>query len=116
VDDSKDAANSLAVLVQTWGHQARVAHDGSVALEIAREFRPEVVLLDLGLPGMSGFEMAERLRKEPGLEKSFLVALTGYGTEDDRRRTFEAGFDAHLVKPADLDELQTLLAKRRPTH
>jgi PAS domain S-box-containing protein len=113
VDDNRDAANSLAILIQAWGHQIRVAHEGLHALEVAREFRPDVVLLDLGLPGMPGVELAEQLRQEPGLEKTFLVALTGYGADEDRRRTSEAGFQAHLVKPADLNELQTLLANRR---
>ena len=113
VDDNLDAANSLSILAQAWGHQTRVAHEGLRALEIASEFRPDVVLLDLGLPGMTGLELAERLRQEPGLEETFLVALTGYGAEEDRRRTSEVGFDAHLVKPADLGELQNLLANRR---
>ena len=96
VDDNKDAANSLAALMQAWGHQTRVAHVGSAALEIAREFRPQVVLLDLGLPGISGYDVALQLRQQAGRERALLVAVTGYGQEEDRRRTQDAGFDAHL--------------------
>jgi CheY-like chemotaxis protein/nitrogen-specific signal transduction histidine kinase len=108
VDDLRDAADSLAMLLTVWGHQVRVAYTGRSALETARELQPEIILLDLGLPDIDGYEVAARLRQEGS--KSFVVALTGYGQEEDRRQTQEAGFNAHLLKPADLDALQALLA------
>lgn len=111
VDDLRDAADSMAVLLKLLGYEVRVAYDGPLAVEVAREFRPDAVLLDLGLPGLSGYEVAQRVRAVPGLEQTFLVALTGYGQEEDRRRTTQAGFDAHLLKPADLKTLQSLLAQ-----
>jgi PAS domain S-box-containing protein len=110
VDDNVDAAESLAMLLRIDGHEVRPVYDGTAALEAARTFRPEVILLDIGLPGISGYEVARRLRREPGLEKAFLVALTGYGQDDDRIQSQEAGFDTHLVKPADPTALQELLA------
>jgi signal transduction histidine kinase/ActR/RegA family two-component response regulator len=113
VDDLPDAAKSLAMLLQLLGNEVRTAGNGTEALETARHFLPEVVLLDIGLPGMDGLEVARRLRQEPSLSNTLLVALTGYGHEDDRRRSQESGFNAHLVKPVDLDELQILLASSR---
>jgi two-component system CheB/CheR fusion protein len=110
VDDNADAAECLAWVLRARGHEVCTAHDGVAALEAARGSRPEVVLLDIGLPRMDGYEVARRLRREPGLEKVLLVALTGYGHEDDRRRSRAAGFDHHLVKPADPAELTRLLA------
>lgn len=101
VDDNDDAAEMLAMVLELGGHEPRTAHDGPEALETARAFRPEVVFLDIGLPGMDGFEVARRLRQEPGLEGAVLVALTGWGSEEDRKRTREAGFDFHLTKPVD---------------
>jgi PAS domain S-box-containing protein len=109
VEDSRDAADSLAMLLQLWGHQVRVARDGLSGLKAARSFRPQVVFLDIGLPGLDGYEVARRLRAEFGDEVR-LVAMTGYGQEEDRRRAREAGFDAHLVKPAEPELLQRLLA------
>ena len=114
VDDNRDSAESLALLLKVTGHDVRTAHNGPSALERARVFQPEVVLLDIGLPGMSGYEVANRLREEPGLAEVVLVALTGYGQEEDRRRSEAAGFLAHLVKPLDLSTLNNLLA--RPDH
>jgi len=111
VDDNADAADSLAMLLRMQGHEVRTAYEGTTALELARAFGPDVVLSDIGLPGMTGYELAPRLRDLPGLKGALLVALTGYGQEEDRRRVREAGFDAHLVKPADLDALHALLAK-----
>jgi CheY-like chemotaxis protein len=114
VDDNVDAAESLGMLLRLGGHDVRTAYDGMAAIQVASEFRPEVVLLDIGLPGISGYEVARRLRRESGLEDVFLVALTGYGQEEDRRRSQEAGFDSHLVKPADPTKLQELLAHSGP--
>jgi CheY-like chemotaxis protein len=107
VDDNADVAESLAVLLGLWGHEARVAHDGPAALRLAREHRPDVVLLDLGLPGLSGHAVAQRLRQQPDLASTLLVAVTG--SEPDGRSQ-EAGLDMHLTKPVDLDELRRLLA------
>ncbi len=111
VDDNADSAESLAILLQMQGHDVRMAHDGPSALAAAREHRPELVLLDIGLPaGMDGYELAQRLRPEAGLERAVIVAVTGYGQEDDRRRAADAGFDGHLVKPVDMQKLWRLLA------
>ena len=110
MDDNRDGAESLALLLRVGGHEVRTAYDGPEALEAARAFRPHIVFLDIGLPGMDGYEVARRLRKEPGMEKGLLVALTGYGQEEDRRKAMEAGFNVHLVKPADIDTLQNIVA------
>jgi CheY-like chemotaxis protein len=110
VDDNGDAADSLALLVNLWGHRARVAYDGSSALQLARDYQPEVVFLDLGLPGMSGYEVARKLRNEPSLRETLLVAMTGHGPQD-HKRIQDAGFDLHLTKPVDLGVLQELLAR-----
>jgi PAS domain S-box-containing protein len=111
VDDNVDAAASLAkVLTRLMGQEVRVAHDGLEALEAADEFRPEIVLLDIGMPGLDGYEVAERLRREPEFEGTLLVALTGWGQPEDQRRSQEVGFDRHLVKPVDPEALRELLA------
>jgi signal transduction histidine kinase len=112
VDDNLDAAESLAMLLKVEGHEVRTASDGPAALDVAATFRPEVVFLDLGLPRMDGYEVARRLRAQPNAAGVLLVALTGYGQEEDRRRSEEAGFDAHLIKPADPEAVQQLLAQR----
>ncbi len=114
VDDNVDAAQSLAMLLQVSGHEVRTAHDGPTALQLAQTWPPQAVLLDIGLPRMDGYEVARRLRQQPAMENALLVALTGYGQEEDRRRALEAGFNAHLVKPADADELRHLLARSAP--
>jgi len=101
VDDNVDTAESMALLLRLKGHQVQVAHYGPAALETARSFEPEVVLLDIGLPGLDGYEVAKRLREEARLAKVLLVALTGYGQEEDRRRARRAGFDHHFTKPVD---------------
>jgi CheY-like chemotaxis protein len=109
VDDNHGAAITLARLLEKfWGHQVKVAHEGIEALAMADEFAPEVVLLDIGLPGLSGYEVAEQMRTRPQLNKTLLVALTGYGQDEDRQRSREAGFDEHLVKPASVVSLQEL--------
>ena len=110
VDDNHDAAISLSVLLRLQGHEVRVAHDGPSALEIATTFRPDIIFLDIGMPGMDGYQVARRLRQQPGLEKVVLAALTGWGQQEDRRRSAEAGFDHHLVKPPEPEVVQRLLA------
>jgi signal transduction histidine kinase/DNA-binding response OmpR family regulator len=110
VDDNMDAAESLALYLQLTGHEVLVTHDGPTALSAVGEFHPEVVLVDIGLPGMDGYEVGRRLRASPGYENVFLVALTGYGREEDRRRSREAGFHHHLVKPVPPADLRGLLA------
>jgi DNA-binding response OmpR family regulator len=109
VDDNRDGADTLLLILRADGLDPRVAYDGESALRLAREFRPGVVLLDLGLPGLDGCEVARRLRQE-GQDDALLVALTGWDEEEARLRTAEAGFDVHMVKPADLGQLQRLLA------
>jgi len=111
VDDHHDAADSLATLLRLLGHQVRVAYDGASALETATLFRPQVALLDIGMPGMDGFELATRLRREPALEQILMIALTGYGRDEDRQRSRDAGFNAHLVKPVDIATLNALVAQ-----
>lgn len=110
VDDSPDAAESLALLLRAWEHEVAVARDGPSALTLARSFRPQIALVDIGLPGMSGYELARHLRAERARAELYLVALTGFGQQDDRARAEAAGFDLHLVKPAEADELQAVLA------
>ncbi len=110
VDDSVDTTHSLALLLSTSGHQVRTAHDGPGALAALALEPADVVLMDIGLPGMDGYEVARRIRRQPGLAPVVLVAMTGYGQERDRQLAHEAGFDHHLVKPADLDELLRILA------
>jgi CheY-like chemotaxis protein/nitrogen-specific signal transduction histidine kinase len=110
VDDNHDAAASLALLLRHWGHDVRTANDGHAAIATVESFQPSVVLLDLGMPGMSGYEVAERIQGMPAGKTCVLVALTGWGQEEDRRRTRDAGFHHHLVKPVDFGAIQTLLA------
>jgi CheY-like chemotaxis protein len=110
VDDNVDAAQSLAMLLRLSGQDVRVEHNGPAALQAADEYRPMLVLLDIGLPGMSGYEVAALLRQRPNLDGMTLVAVTGYGQEDDRRRSREVGFDHHLVKPVEPEALQAILA------
>lgn len=109
-DDNVDAAGSLVELVRVWGHEPACAHDGMAALEIARDFRPDVALLDIGMPSLDGYALARELRKVPGLESVYLIAISGYGQSRDRAAALEAGFDAHLTKPFAVGTLQTLLA------
>ena len=111
VDDNVDSAQSLAMLLEVSGHVVRVAYDGPTGLEAALADRPDVVLLDIGLPGLTGIEVAKRIRREPTLETSVLIAVTGYGQQEDRQRSRDAGFDHHLAKPADFAELQRILAR-----
>ena len=111
VDDNEDAAEMICDALTAWGYTVRVAHDGPGALRLVPHFTPRVALLDIGLPVMDGYELARLLQRAPGLQKTRLVALTGYGQASDRQHTTEAGFDAHLVKPIDMDELQAMLER-----
>jgi PAS domain S-box-containing protein len=115
VDDNADSAESLATLLRLGGHEVRVAYGGREALEIAQAEQPQIVLLDLGMPGMDGYEVARRLRQQPGMERVFLVAVTGWGQEEDRCRSSTAGFDQHLVKPVEPAALQKVLAHSKVT-
>jgi len=110
VDDNVDAATTQALLVRAFGHDVRMAHDGRAVLETAIDYCPNVVLLDIGLPGLNGLEIAKRLRQEPTLQNAVLVAMTGYGGVSDLQRSFDAGFDHHLVKPADMGKVLQILA------
>jgi CheY-like chemotaxis protein len=109
-DDNNDALESLATLLQLSGHEVYTAANGAIALESAEQHRPEVALLDIGMPKLDGYEVARRIRAQPWGAHITLVALTGWGQDSDRRRSQEAGFDSHLVKPLDLDKLTELLA------
>lgn len=113
VDDNADAADSLALLLRLEGHDVRLANDGATALDLARRSRPDIAFLDLGMPGMDGFQVCRKLRVEPGLEKMMIVAVTGWGQAEDLRRTHEAGFDRHLVKPVEPHSLKRLLTHPR---
>lgn len=110
VDDLHASAETLLTLLEMEGFQVRMAHDGQEALQLAREFQPHVVLLDIGLPGMNGFEVAHGLRSQPESRDALLIALTGYGEAESRIRSAQAGFDFHMVKPADVNLLLTMLA------
>jgi signal transduction histidine kinase/DNA-binding response OmpR family regulator len=113
VDDNQDAASSLAYLLREEGHEVSTVFDGLAAVKEAQSFHPNIVLLDLGLPGKSGYEVARELRQSPGGDQMYLVALTGYGQDEDRRLSREAGFDQHLVKPISPEALASLFASQR---
>jgi CheY-like chemotaxis protein len=113
VDDNHDAADSVGMLLRFLGAEVMIVHDGPSALEAMPGFRPCVVLLDLGMPGMGGLEVARRMRKDPRMREATLVALTGWGQQDDRLRTSEAGFDHHLVKPSDAGTLAAIIGNVR---
>ncbi len=113
VDDLAASAETLMTLLEMEGFEVRVAHEGQAALAVAREFRPDVVLLDIGLPGMNGFEVARGLRDQPESRDALLIALTGYGEADSRTRSAQAGFDFHMVKPADVNLLLEMLSDPR---
>jgi signal transduction histidine kinase/CheY-like chemotaxis protein len=115
VDDNPDTATSLAMLLELTGNETHIAHDGLEAVAAAAAFRPDIVLLDIGLPKMDGFEAARKIREQPWGKAMVLVALTGWGQEEDRRESREAGFDAHMVKPVEYAALTKLLAELQPT-
>jgi two-component system CheB/CheR fusion protein len=110
VDDNVDAAAALAMLLQASGHQVQVAHTGPTGLAAARDFRPDVLLMDIGLPGLDGWQVAKRIRQQPVFGNIVLIAVTGYGQNADRQRSQNAGFDYHLVKPVDFEKLRKILA------
>jgi CheY-like chemotaxis protein len=116
VDDNVDQADSGALLLRTSGHEVRVAYSGPAALEAAVEYQPDLVLMDVGMPGMDGYEVARRLRQQPRLQDVVIVAMTGYGQESDREQAQKAGFDHHLVKPVKSEELQEVLARLTKQH
>jgi CheY-like chemotaxis protein len=109
VDDNRDSADSMKLLLQLWGHDAHCVYGGEEALAAAAEVAPQIVLLDIGLPGMSGYELVGRLREVPGARDAVFVAVTGYSRPEDRARTAAAGFDHHLVKPVDPGALEALM-------
>jgi signal transduction histidine kinase len=111
VDDNADGADMLAMMLEHSGHQTRIAYSGLEALEIAASFRPEVIFLDIGLPGLNGYDVARRFRATPALSPMLLVALTGWGSEEDRRRSKEAGFDIHLTKPVEPAAIDDVMAR-----
>jgi CheY-like chemotaxis protein len=108
-DDNEDSAESFAMLLSFSGHEVRVAHDGAAALNAVRDFRPDVAFLDIGMPGLSGYEVAQAVRAEPWGRDVTLIAVTGWGQPDDRTRARTAGFDRHLIKPIDPAEVDRLL-------
>jgi CheY-like chemotaxis protein len=111
VEDNVDAAESTRAVLEAAGHSVIEMHSGAAAVEAARSFGPEVVVCDIGLPGeLDGYGVARALRDDPQLGDVYLIALTGYGQDEDRRRTREAGFDMHLTKPTDASALERLLA------
>jgi CheY-like chemotaxis protein/two-component sensor histidine kinase len=116
VDDNIDAAETLAMMLELLGQQTRQAHEGNGALQAALEYNPDVIFMDIGLPGLSGHEVVTRMRQELGMTEAYIIALSGYGTEEDRRKSARAGFDSHLVKPLDPAALPGILAsaERRP--
>jgi CheY-like chemotaxis protein len=109
VDDNRDLAESLAMVLRLWGHDVAVAFDGPEALRAARDRLPEVIFLDIGLPLLDGFEVARQLRSEPKTRQVRIIAVTGYGREEDRQRSRDVGIDLHLTKPVDPTMLQRLL-------
>jgi CheY-like chemotaxis protein len=110
VDDNRDAALSLATMLKLLGHETRSAHDGLEAVAAAIDYRPELILMDIGMPKLDGYETCRRIREEPWGKEIVLVALTGWGQDEDRRRSREAGFDHHFVKPVDSAAIRSILA------
>ena len=110
VDDNADAAQLLSLLLESLGHESEVAFSGNEAVEKAKIFRPSAVLLDIGMPDLDGYEVARQLKSTDEAKEAMLVAVTGWAGEDDRRSSAEAGFDAHLIKPVDVDALQNVFA------
>jgi CheY-like chemotaxis protein len=116
IDDNRLSSNSTAMLLRLMGYELATAYDGVAGIESARTFRPDVILLDIGLPRLNGYETARRIREQSWGKNIFLIAVTGYGQEEDRRRSLEAGFDYHLVKPVNFAELEKKLAEIGPAY
>jgi CheY-like chemotaxis protein len=114
IEDNNDAAQTLQKLLEFEGHEATIAHSGRGGIELARALKPDVVLCDIGLPEMSGFDVARELRAHPSTAKCLITAITGYGQPEDVKRAADAGFDRHLVKPVDFDKLLALLDSLQP--
>jgi CheY-like chemotaxis protein len=114
VDDNVDGAEMLAAVLGAKGYETRTAHDGPSALALTETFRPDVAFLDIGLPVMDGYELADQLRNRRGLQNTCFIAVTGYGQEADRQRTRAAGFRHHLVKPVDIQAIEAVLAAEKP--
>lgn len=109
VDDNRDSADTLAMMLRILGHDSHTAYDGQEAVERSQELTPDAVLLDIGMPRLNGYEAAAHIRKQPGGDRMLLLALTGWGQDEDRERARSAGFDSHLVKPVNHEELNKLL-------
>jgi len=109
-DDNRDGADSLAMLLQVMGHDVETAYAGDQAVDVAEQMRPDVILLDIGMPKLNGYDACRRIRTQPWGRETLLIALTGWGQEEDRRRTRDAGFDLHLVKPVTSADLLEVLA------
>ena len=114
VEDNRDAADSLKMLLELYGSEVTVAYSGPEGVRLAEECKPNVILCDIGLPGLDGYGVASKLRQKSFTTKARLIAVTGYGAEEDRRRSQEAGFHAHLTKPVDPEVLQSVLVKEAP--
>jgi len=115
VDDNQDSALSMAMMLSIMGHDTRTAHDGESAVTTAESFLPEVVLLDIGLPKLNGYEVAQRIRQQPWGESMYLIAVTGWGQDEDRQRSAEVGLNVHMVKPVEPATLEKLLAELHST-
>ena len=111
IDDNHDAAQILGMVLEMSGHEVHLAYDGEQAVAMARDLLPEIALVDIGLPKLNGYGVAEHIRAEPWGEKMVLIALTGWGHEDDKRRAIAAGFNFHLTKPVDPDQVDALIAQ-----
>ena len=109
-DDNEDSAMTLSMILKILGSDVRTANDGMEAVEVATAFRPDVILLDIGMPRLNGYDTARRIREQPWGKNTVLVALTGWGQEEDRQKSHDAGFDTHMVKPVELAALEELLA------
>ena len=114
VDDNRDAADTLAMMLDLLGHETQRLYDPHAVPDAVEDFRPDVVFLDVGMPGLSGYDLARLLRERPDGDALLLVAVTGWGQPEDRRRTRDAGFDHHLVKPVDTEQLEDLIASLGP--
>jgi CheY-like chemotaxis protein len=112
-DDNRDSAESMSMLLKLSGHDVHLAHTGAEALEVAKHVRPEIAILDIGMPDLTGYELAERIRHEAWGEYITLIAVTGWGQDSDKRRALAAGFDHHLTKPVDPDRLEGLFDTSR---